>query len=96
MSLSKRSVSLLIFIFVKQWFKKAIVLPLSVDKQNYIINCKWSLSIEPLEPLFSFSFCGGIPTQVFSCKYCEIFKKIFFYGTPLVAASEIKHRVAEY
>ena len=25
--------------------------------------------------------------QVFSCKFCEIFKKNFFYKTPLVAAS---------
>ena len=27
------------------------------------------------------------PIQVFSCKYCEIFKSIFFYGTPLMTAS---------
>ena len=25
--------------------------------------------------------------QVFSCEFCEIFKNIFFYRTPLVAAS---------
>ena len=25
--------------------------------------------------------------QVFSCEFCEIFKKSYFYGTPLVAAS---------
>ena len=25
--------------------------------------------------------------QVFSCKFCEIFKNTFFYRTPLVAAS---------
>ena len=28
------------------------------------------------------------PTQVFSCEYCEIFKKSFFHRTPLVVASE--------
>ena len=27
------------------------------------------------------------PTQVFSCKYCEIFKNSFFDRTPWVAAS---------
>ena len=26
-------------------------------------------------------------TQTFSCEYCEIFKKQFFYKAPLVAAS---------
>ena len=25
--------------------------------------------------------------QVFSCKFCEVFKNTFFYRTPLVAAS---------
>ena len=25
--------------------------------------------------------------QVFSCEFCEIFKKTFFYRTPVVAAS---------
>ena len=30
------------------------------------------------------------PAQVFSCKYCEIFKNSFFYGTSLVAASGIE------
>ena len=29
-----------------------------------------------------------IPTQEFSREICEIFKNIFFYRTPLVAASE--------
>ena len=28
--------------------------------------------------------------KVFSCKYCEIFKNSFFYGTSLVAASGIE------
>ena len=28
------------------------------------------------------------PTLVFSCKYQKMFKKSFFYGTPLVDASE--------
>ena len=28
--------------------------------------------------------------QVFSCEFCEISKNIFFYRTPLVAASEQK------
>ena len=27
-------------------------------------------------------------TQVFSCKFCEIFKKTYFYKTPPVTASE--------
>ena len=27
--------------------------------------------------------------QVFCCGFCEIFKNIFFYRTPLVAASEL-------
>ena len=27
------------------------------------------------------------PTQLFSCEFCEIFKNVFFYRTPLVAAS---------
>ena len=27
------------------------------------------------------------PTLIFSSEYCEIFKKIFVYRTPLVAAS---------
>ena len=31
-----------------------------------------------------------LPTQVFSCEYCEIFKTCFFYRTPLVAASELE------
>ena len=26
--------------------------------------------------------------QVFSCEFCEIFKSTFFYGAPLVAASD--------
>ena len=26
-------------------------------------------------------------TQMFSCEFCETFKKTFFYRTPLVAAS---------
>ena len=26
--------------------------------------------------------------QVFSCEFCKIFKNIFLYRTPLVAASE--------
>ena len=30
-----------------------------------------------------------IPTQVFSCEYCEVFKKTYFHWTPLVAASSI-------
>ena len=29
--------------------------------------------------------------QVFSCKFCEISKKTFFYRTPLVAASDMCH-----
>ena len=29
-----------------------------------------------------------IPTEVFSCEYHKKFEKSFFYGTPLVAASE--------
>ena len=29
------------------------------------------------------------PAQVFSCRYCEIFKNSFFFRTPPVAASEI-------
>ena len=28
------------------------------------------------------------PTQVLSCKYCEIFKNTHFYRTPPVAASD--------
>ena len=28
--------------------------------------------------------------QMFSCEFWDIFKNTFFYGTPLVAASEIK------
>ena len=31
---------------------------------------------------------GLLMTQVFPCEFCEIFKNIFFYETPLVAASE--------
>ena len=30
-----------------------------------------------------------ISTQVFSCEFCEIFKKTYFYRTPLVAASAV-------
>ena len=30
------------------------------------------------------------PAQVFSCEYCELFKKSFSYRTPLVAASANK------
>ena len=30
--------------------------------------------------------------QVFFCKFCEIFRNTIFYGTPLVAASEIYWR----
>ena len=33
-----------------------------------------------------------IPTQVFSCEFCEIFKNTFFYRTPLVASSAIRER----
>ena len=29
------------------------------------------------------------PTQVFSCNFCEIFRKTLFYKTPLVAGSDI-------
>ena len=35
-------------------------------------------------------------TQVFSCEYCEIFNKIFFYRTPLVAASALLAKIAFY
>ena len=27
--------------------------------------------------------------HVFPCEFCEIFKNTYFYGTPLVAASDI-------
>ena len=30
--------------------------------------------------------------HVFSCKFCESFKNIFYYRTPLVVASEYKHQ----
>ena len=47
------------------------------------------ISQYPLE-----STCAGIsfyketPIQVFSCEYCETFKNRYFYGTPLMAASD--------
>ena len=31
--------------------------------------------------------------QVFSCEFCEIFKKTYFYRTPLVAAFEVKTEI---
>ena len=33
----------------------------------------------------------GTLAQMFSCKCCKIFKKTFFYRTPLVAASDYKY-----
>ena len=35
------------------------------------------------------------PTQVFSCKYCEIVKNSFLYRTPLMAASRFLTKLAE-
>ena len=42
----------------------------------------WSLNLTKPETLSK-----KAQTQVFCCKYCEIFKNIFFCGTPPVAAS---------
>ena len=39
---------------------------------------------------FTCNFIKKIPTQVFSCEICEVFKNIFFYKTPPVAASVTK------
>ena len=35
------------------------------------------------------------PTQGFSCEYYKMFEKSFFYGTPLVAASENGWRISK-
>ena len=40
-----------------------------------------------LESLFN-KVLKKTTSQVFFCEYCEIFKKIFFYRTPPVDASE--------
>ena len=34
------------------------------------------------------------PTQVLSCKYCNISKNSFFYRAPLMAASELKSNIS--
>ena len=34
-------------------------------------------------------------SQVFSCKFCEIFKNTFFYRTPPLAASESPEQVRD-
>ena len=34
------------------------------------------------------------PAQVFSCEFCQIFKNIFIYRPPLVAASVVGNVVA--
>ena len=35
-----------------------------------------------------------IPTQVFTCEFCKIFKKIFFLRTPLVVASVVCNKIS--
>ena len=46
----------------------------------------WSLLLIELQAWRS----KETPTQVFSCKICDIFKSTFFYRTPSVAASILR------
>ena len=39
-------------------------------------------------------FFKKTPTQVFSCEYYKISKNWFFYGVPLIAASELKSNIS--
>ena len=36
------------------------------------------------------------PIQLFSCEYCEIFKKVFLFRTTSVAASGTWHQVLDF
>ena len=49
----------------------------------------WSLFLIKLQVFQVCSFIKKSPTQVFFCEICEIFKIIYFYRTPLEAASDI-------
>ena len=43
--------------------------------------------------LFYQRYSKEIPTKVFSCKFCEIFKNMFFYRTPSVGPLNIQYRL---
>ena len=47
----------------------------------------WNLFLIKLQPLRLATLLKETPTQVFSCKICEIFRNTLFYRTPPVAAS---------
>ena len=47
----------------------------------------WSLFLIKLQVFRPEPYQEETPTQVFSCEICKIFKNIFFYRTPSVAAS---------
>ena len=60
-----------------------IPIPISRSQMFFKISILKSLAIFTGKHLY---WC--FPVQVFSCGYCEDFKKSFFYRTPPVAASE--------
>ena len=47
---------------------------------------RWNFFMTKLKALSPATLLKKTPTQVFSCKICEIFKNTFFYSTPRVAA----------
>ena len=71
----------------KQCMKHVQSLP--KKHQNDVINI---ILVFWLLTLNWFTYCSGIPRQVFSCEYCEIFKSSFFYGPPVMAASEENYK----
>ena len=67
-----------------------MLLPLIEDRRwkekNKEKKCARVSFLMKLEAACNFSKSETL-TQVFSCEFCEVFKNIFFYRTPLVAAS---------
>ena len=41
------------------------------------------------------SYQKEVPTQMYSCEYCNIFENSFLYRTPLMAASGFLTKLAE-
>ena len=64
---------------------KKVFLKISQNAQNTCVRISFIIKLQA-------SACNFIKkevlAQVFSCKFCEIFKKTSFYKTPPVAVSE--------
>ena len=57
----------------KQKTKKLAYFRLAYEDYSFMLNCSWGVM-----SLQASNFIKKTSTQVFSCKYCEIFKNSFF------------------